>query len=257
MPKEIKILKQSEYKFNANGYGGRMVALTEDGAPAFFPTSCKEEFYYSIAKNTAYFKHRYSISLDCMPGNTYHYKIDRKHPTFVYYVSLSIDRMNAAERINSIMCMLCERMRLDEPQVSLTDIGQCILISLPRIFIRSPYAASAALTFIRSAAETSFPFSSLTSYIDELLKLRKSNNDAHHLWSAICVKNTFEDFLDKKLPCMKRRGFGAFKRGYIQTDFDIFVMLHGLATYSSLADETEYEKINFKEIKKLWVDFYG
>jgi hypothetical protein len=229
---EIPVLKKSEIKFDANQYGGRMAALDTDGKFAFTPTCCKEEFFYAVAKNTAFYKYRNREELDAMIGEPSSGKIDRRRPRFVYFVGKNnVPKVKVlARRVLRIMTMVCERMEQSKPTVAVTDGHGGIVVSLPRIFIRSAYATSAALTFIRAAAQSVFSFDTLDDFIDTAIGLTYLP-DGYHL-SRAETNQTLDSFFNRELPCMKRKGFDSWRRADLgESDYD-GIEMHGIATYS-------------------------
>lgn len=247
-----RVLSKSEMKFSPNQYGGSMAALTVDGNFAFGPLTCKEEFYYSICKNVAFWKSRNCEYMDLLLGDPSFGKIDRRRPRFVYFVGAanadSLQRI--ADRVEYVITLLCKKMNVSDPRVFYTPSGHGIVCELPSIFIKSPYATSAVLTFIRGAAHTVFDFETLDDFITELTNEHVTDNDGYHLSSAI-QNHTLDAFFEKRLPCMKHRGFDGYRRG-IETASGF--ELHGIATYHSSRDIKDYTKISASDIRRMYND---
>lgn len=200
-------------KYNIqSSYSNRFGMLNSSGNIAFC-TSCKEEFASAIGKYFAYKRH--DIAMHRIMGpRVITGTIDKKDPRFIIWVEQAKAEI-IADRISTVMALLCNKMNLSPPMVELIVGTNAVVVGLDPFFISTPLAVSFALTFIRGASRTNFVFNCLNNFISKLISrpsdYHYTNPDGFHLKRAK-EHGTLDGFLNRNLKTFNNKEFDAFKK---------------------------------------------
>jgi len=183
-------------------YAGTMSLIAENGGPAFHFLSCKEEMYHALGKAVG-FSYESEFRTFVMGPSTFYDNLDANNPGIVLYVDSSI-KFEKARRINSIVCLLNERLGLDKkPEVSLYADSCAVLVRVDKWYYKNSVAISALLTFIRAAAYGSYSFDTIDEFVTKGIEKKKAGQDSYHL-AVIRDNGNLEGFLNKTLPILNR-----------------------------------------------------
>lgn len=263
MTLKVKKIRSNSYLNDIDGYAGEMGILNKNGHLAFELVGCKEEFYWAVAKWIGFRKHKLRDYVnDALSGPYVESDVDTRKMRVVIIYRDREARKTAAMRVLQVMEYLRKRLNLRTKTVVACSggSGKTVLVELDRWFLRSPVSISAALTFIRGALFSTFDFDSLDSFIEEMVNLDSKAemlayedyqenslvyDDAAHFRMASDNGN-LDEFLDKSLPCLRRRGFSDC--AYFMNDMYGEYRQDGIVGYHS---HGHYGRLNDTEIREM------
>ena len=273
---KVKILPLKHKLRGISSYNGEMGILTTKDEIAFHLVSCKEEFYHTTSKCLGWRDSKVrEKAAEVLPGHGMSRGKDIYTKSARIVMHCRNGRKAASKRVLDVVEKLRKRLKLRHITTVSYAVGPkntAILIDADKFFLRSPVSQSALLTFIRGAMFSTFEYSSLDDFICQMIKFEETGgyddesrdvykepvvvepalDDAYHFFSA--RKNgTLDDFLDRKLDAVRRRGFMdcRFYRHENQNGY----RQDGIAEY--IQDNFKYQEMTKQNVIDEYKDAFG